>query len=164
MDADHVPLSDEVLAVMRAAVTYAVECGAPFVAPAHVLLALLDDAGLGAALRATLERGRVRAAARQPAPAGVVEVNDAQLPHGAAPPFARYDTLVFGSTDGRHQRWLTRETFKIFNESARRVEAGGFLPRHLVLGLAIEGQAAREIRPLLGGDPEAFRDLALALQ
>jgi hypothetical protein len=163
MDADQVLLSDDLLAVMRGAVTYAVEYGAQFVAPAHVLLALLDDAKIGDTLRETLERGRVIAAARQPAPGGVIEVKEGTLPRGERAPFVRYDTVVFQSIDGQHQRWLNRDVFKIFNESAKRVEKGRFLPRHLALGLALESQEDRDVRLLLGREPDLFRETAFAL-
>ncbi len=163
MDADQVLLSDDLLAVMRCAVTYAVDSGAKFVAPAHLLLALLDDAKIGDSLREVLERGRVIAAARQPAAAGVTEVKEGPLPRGEQVPFVRYDTVVFQSTDGAHQRWLNRETFKIFNEAAKRVETGRFFPRHLVLGIAIGAQDDRDVRNLLGRDPELFKERAFAL-
>ena len=163
MDADQVLLSDDVLAVMRGAVTYAVDSGADFVAPAHLLLALLDDVKIGDSLRDVLERGRVTAAARQSAAAGVTEVKEGRLPHGEKVPFVRYDTVVFQSTDGAHERWLNRETFKIFNEAAKRVETGRFFPRHLVLGIAIGAQDDREMRNLLGRDPQRFKELAFAM-
>jgi hypothetical protein len=160
MDDEQVLLSDDVLAVMRGAVTYAVEYGAQFVAPPHLLLALLDDAKIGDTLRDTVERGRVIAAARQPAPGGVIELKEAALPRGEKSPFVRYDTVVFQSIDGQHQRWLNRDTFKIFNEAAKRVEKGRFLPRHLALGLALEAQEDRDVRNLLGREPELFKETA----
>jgi len=164
MDEDQVLLSEDVLAVMRAAVSYAVEYGAKYVAPPHILLALLDDVKIGAALRETLERGRVIAAARQPAAAGIVEVKDGPLPRGEKPPFTRYDTVVFQSTDGTSQRWLNRDAFAIFNEAAKRVESGRFLPRHLALAIAVEAQDDRNVRTLLGRDPDLFKERAFTLK
>jgi hypothetical protein len=163
MDVEQVLLSDDVLAVMRAAVSYAVEYGAKFVAPPHLLLALLDDARIGDTLMESVERGRVVAAARQPAPAGVVEMKEGTLPRGEKAPFVRFDTVVFQSTDGHHQRWLNRDTFRIFNESAKRVERGRFLPRHLAVGIALEAQEDRDIRVLLGREPALFKELAFRL-
>ena len=163
VDDDQVLLSDDLLAVMRGAVTYAVEFGAQFVAPPHLLLALLDDVKIGDMLRDTLERGRVLAAARQPSPGGVHEVKERFLPRGEKAPFVRYDTVVFQSVDGAQQRWLNRDSFKIFNESARRVDKGRFLPRHLALGIALESQEDRDIRMLLGREPELFKETAFAL-
>jgi hypothetical protein len=163
MDTDQVLLSDDLLAVMRGAVTYAVEYGAQFVAPSHLLLALLDDAKIGDTLRDTVERGRIVAAARQPAAGGVIELKEGSLPRGERAPFVRYDTVVFQSIDGQHQRWLNRDTFRIFNESAKRVDRGRFLPRHLALGLALEAQDDRDVRTLLGREPELFKETAFQL-
>ena len=163
MDSDQVLLSDELLLVMRGAVTYAVEYGAEFVAPPHVLLALLDDPKIGEALRDTLERGRLIAAARQPATGGIVQVPEGVLPRGESPAFVRYNTVVFQSSDGQHQRWLNRDTFRMFNEAAKRVDAGRFLPKHLAVGFASEQQSDRDIRALLGREPERFAEVAYAL-
>lgn len=164
MDQDQVLLADELLAVCRAAVTFAVEYGAAFVAPSHVLLALLDDPKIGAALAEVLERGRIVAAARQPAPGGVHEVGEGVLPRGEKPPFTRYDTVVFHSSDGQYQRWLNRDSFKLFNESAKRANGGRFLPRHLALGFVVFGQEDRDTRALLGKDPEVFKEVVYALK
>jgi hypothetical protein len=163
MDTDQVLLSDELLTVMRTAVTYAVDYGATFVAPAHVLLALIDDAKIGGHLADVLERGRIVATARQPAPAGVHELGEGALPRGEKPPFQRYDTVVFHSSDGQYQRWLNRDTFRLFNTSARRANGGRFLPKHLALGFTVFAQDDRDVRALLGKDPEVFKDVVYAL-
>lgn len=163
MDTDQVLLADETLTVMRTAVTYAVDYGATFVAPAHVLLALIDDAKIGEHLGEVLERGRIVAAARQPAPAGVHELGEGALPRGEKPPFQRYDTVVFHSSDGQYQRWLNRDTFRLFNLAARRANGGRFLPKHLALGFTVFAQDDRDVRALLGKDPEVFKDVVYAL-
>ena len=163
METDQVLLSDELLTVMRTAVTYAVDYGATFVAPSHVLLALIDDAKIGGHLADVLERGRIVAAARQPAPAGVHELGEGALPRGEKPPFQRYDTVVFHSSDGQYQRWLNRDTFRLFNVSARRANGGRFLPKHLALGFTVFAQDDRDVRALLGKDPEVFKDVVYAL-
>ena len=160
---DTVLVTEEVLNVMRGSVTYAVEYGSQFVGPAHLLLALLDDPKIGDTLRDAVERGRIIAAARQPAPGGLVEVQEGPLPRGEQAPFQRYDTLVFQSTDGKQQRWLNRDTFGIFNEAARRVDGGRFLPKHIAVGFAIDAQNDRDVRTLLGRDPQVFSELAYAL-
>ena len=164
MDQDQVLLSDELLAVCRAAVTFAVEYGATFVAPPHVLLALLDDAKVGGALGEVLERGRIVAAARQPSPGGVHEVGEGVLPRGEKPPFQRYDTVVFHSSDGQYQRWFNRDSFKLFNESAKRANGGRFLPRHLALGFTVLAQDDQNVRALLGKEPDTFKEVVYALK
>jgi hypothetical protein len=163
MDRDQVLLSDELLSVCRAAVTFAVEYGASFVAPPHVLLALLDDPKVGVALAEVLERGRIVAAARLPAPGGVHELPEGIMPRGEKPPFMRYDTVVFHSSDGQYQRWFNRDSFKLFNESAKRANGGRFLPKHLALGITASAQDDQNVRSLLGKDPEVFREVVYAL-
>jgi hypothetical protein len=164
MDQDQVLLSDELLAVCRAAVTFAVEYGASFVAPPHMLLALLDDAKVGGALAEVLERGRIVAAARQPSPGGVHEVPEGIMPRGEKPPFVRYDTVVFHSSDGQYQRWFNRDSFKLFNESAKRANGGRFMPKHLALGMTVVAQDDQNVRALLGKDPEIFKEVVYALK
>jgi hypothetical protein len=164
MDQDQVLLSDELLAVCRAAVTFAVEYGASFVAPSHILLALLDDSKVGGALAEVLERGRVVAAARQPSAGGVHETPEGVMPRGEKPPFLRYDTVVFDSSDGQYQRWFNRDSFKLFNESAKRANGGRFLPRHLALGITVLATDDQNTRALLGKDPEVFKEVVYALK
>ena len=163
MDADQVLLSDELLLVVRSAVSFAAEYGATFVAPAHIVLALLDDPKVGPALGDVLERGRVVAAARQPSGGAVHEVPEGILPRGERAPFTRYDTVIFHSLDGQHQRWLNRDSFKMFNESAKRANGGRFLPKHLALGFWVLAQDDRDSRTLLGQEPEKFKDAVFAL-
>jgi hypothetical protein len=164
MDQDQVLLSDELLAVCRSAVTFAVEYGASFVAPSHILLALLDDSKVGGALAEVLERGRIVAAARQPSAGGVHEVPEGIMPRGEKPPFVRYDTVVFHSSDGQYQRWFNRDSFKLFNESAKRANGGRFLPRHLALGITVLATDDQNTRSLLGKDPEVFKEVVYALK
>src|ERR1700733_7335524 len=164
MDQDQVLLSDELLAVCRSAVTFAVEYGASFVAPSHILLALLDDSKVGGALAEVLERGRVVAAARQPSAGGVHETPEGVMPRGEKPPFLRYDTVVFHSSAGQYQRWFNRDSFKLFNESAKRANGGRFLPRHLALGLTVLATDDQNTRALLGKDPEVFKEVVYALK
>jgi hypothetical protein len=164
MDQDQVLLSEELLGVCRAAVTYAVEYGATFVAPPHMLLALLDDSKVGGALAEVLERGRIVAAARQPSPGGVHELPEGVMPRGEKPPFLRYDSLVFHSSDGQYQRWFNRDSFKLFNESAKRANGGRFLPRHLALGFTVFAQDDQNVRALLGKEPETFKEIVYALK
>jgi hypothetical protein len=164
MDADQVLLSDELLVVLRSAVTFAVEYGATFVAPSHLLLALLDDPKVGPSLAEVIERGRLVAAARKPSAGAVHEVPEGILPRGEKAPFVRYDTVIFHSLDGQYQRWLNRDSFKLFNEAAKRAKGGRFLPKHLALGFWVLGQDDRDTRALLGNEPELFKDAVFALK
>lgn len=163
MDADQVLLSDELLVVMRSAVAFAADYGSTFVAPPHLLLALLDDPKVGPAIGEVLERGRVVAAARQPSAGAVHEVAEGKLPRGETAPFTRYDTVIFNSLDGQHQRWLNRDSFKMWNESAKRANGGRFLPKHLALGFWVLAQDDRDLHTLLGAEPDTFKDAVYAL-
>jgi hypothetical protein len=163
MAAEQVLLADELLNVMRGAVSYAAEYDAKFVGVPHLLLALLDDRKIGQVLGESLERGPIVAAARQPVPAGVVAVGEGVLPRGETAPFQRYDTLVFQSTDGKHHRWLNKDVFKIFQESARRVDGGRFLPKHLAMGFINAATNDRNILQLLGPDPRQFTETVYGL-
>ena len=86
------------------------------------------------------------------------------MPRGEKPPFLRYDSLVFHSSDGQYQRWFNRDSFKLFNESAKRANGGRFLPRHLALGFTVFAQDDQNVRALLGKEPETFKEIVYALK
>ncbi len=70
-DGEQVRLDPDLLHVVRAGVTAAVEHGCEFVAPAHLLLGLLQDARVGPAIRAlvpgeTIARAAADAAHKPP--------------------------------------------------------------------------------------------------
>ena len=125
---------------------------------------MLDDSKVGGALAEVLERGRIVAASRQPSAGGVHEVPEGIMPRGEKPPFVRYDTVVFHSSDGQYQRWFNRDSFRLFNESAKRANGGRFLPRHLALGMTVLATDDMNTRMLLGKDPEIFREVVYALK
>jgi hypothetical protein len=104
------------------------------------------------------------AAARQPSAGGVHEVPEGIMPRGEKPPFVRYDTVVFHSSDGQYQRGFNRDSFKLFNESAKRANGGRFLPRHLALGFTVFAQDDQNVRLLLGKEPETFKEIVYALK
>ncbi|GAC1419746.1 MAG: hypothetical protein NVSMB5_11810 [Candidatus Velthaea sp.] len=155
MDHEQLELSAEILGVMRGAVSYAFHGGSDFVSPSHVLLALLDDARLGDVLGGFLEREKILADTKRVKLPGVVEIMEAALPAGEPTPFKRYDTLAFQSSDGKRVMWLDRESFKIFIEGARRVDAGTYRPKHLALGFVVESVKDPAMQGLLGLDPAA---------
>jgi len=155
MDHEQLPLSQEILAVMRSAVTYAVSAGNEYVSPSHLLLALLDETTLREILGEHLERSVLLADTRRKKLPGVLEVPEAQLPEGETVPFRRYDTLAFRSTDGKRVMWLDRDAYKIFIEGARRVEIGAYKPKHIALGYVSESKKDHELVRLLGSNPQA---------
>jgi hypothetical protein len=155
MEPDQLPLSKEVLAVMRGAVTYAIASESEFVSAPHVLLALLDDADVGDVLADYLERGKIVTEAKKKKSPGVLEMPEGGLPSDETAPFKRYDTLAFRSADGETSRWLDRETFKVFIEGARRADDGPYKSKHLAAGYMSESIKDRDLQLLLGRDPQA---------
>jgi hypothetical protein len=155
MEPDQLPLSKDVLAVMRGAVTYAVATDSEFVTPPHLLLALLDDAEVGDVLADYLERGKIVSETKKKRPPGVLQMPEGPLPADETPPFKRYDTLAFRSADGETSRWLDRESFKVFIEGARRIDDGPYQPKHLAAGYMAESIKDRDLQVLLGRDPRA---------
>jgi len=155
MEPDQLPLSKEVLAVMRGAVTYALAAEAEFVAAPHLLLAMLDDAEVGDVLADFLERGKIVNETKKKTSPGVLEIPESPLPDGETAPFKRYDTLAFRSADGATALWLDRYCFKVFIEGARRIDDGPYRPKHLAAGYMAEAIRDRDLQLLLGRDPQA---------
>jgi hypothetical protein len=155
MEPDQIPITGELLAVMRGAVTYALASEAEFVAPSHLLLALLDDTEVGDLLAAHLERGKIVTETKKKRAPGVLEIPEGPLPAGESVPFKRYDTLAFRSVDGDTTRWLDRESFKVFIEGARRIEGGAYTPKYLAAGYVSESIKDHDLQALLGRDPQA---------
>lgn len=155
MDHEQLRLAPELLDVMRGGVTHAIEAGAQFVAPAHLMLALLGDERVGPAIFDLVSHERVARAAEE-AIAKLPEVGE--LPEGALPdgettPFPRYDTLAFRSRDGARTLYLDRDAFRLFVHGARR--AGDvYRPKHLAMGFVAASLKDGEIIALLGRDPD----------
>ncbi|GAC1578604.1 MAG: hypothetical protein NVS3B7_12280 [Candidatus Elarobacter sp.] len=153
MDNEQLHLGPDLLAVMRRGVTNAVDRGAEFVAPPHLLLALLADPQLRPVLeplvrRETVERGADAVVKKLPE---VVEIPEGPLPDGESASFARYDTLAFRSMDGAQTLYLDADAYQLFIEGARRAE-GVYRPKHLVLGFAAEAVKDRDLLGMFGAD------------
>jgi len=145
MDSDQLALDADLIGVMRAAVTSALENGTTFVAPANVVLGLLADPRIGPAIAALIPRERVRQAAA-----------DAQqeLPE--------VDTVAFLSRDGAESLYLDADAFRIFVEGARRA-GGTYRAKHLVFALTAEAVKERELLELVGRDPQGVTKAVDAL-
>jgi hypothetical protein len=153
-ESEQLRLTPELLAVLRVGVTTAVEYGAEFVSPPHLLLGLLADAQVGPVIDALVPRDKIVKAALEAAKKlpEVTEVHDAPLP-GSSPPFTRYDTLAFRSQDGTRTMYLDADAYHVFIEGARR--AGDvYRPKHLVYGFAAEAVKDRDLLSLFGSDPQ----------
>ena len=155
MDNEQLRLGSDLLDVMRAAVTQAVETGAQFVAPPHLLLGLLADPRVGPAIAPILPQEKITRAAEEALKKlpEVTELPEGELPQGEQPPFTRYDTLAFRSKDGRRTLYLDGDAYHVFIEGARRAE-NVYRPEHLVLGFTAEAVKDRDLFSLFGSDPQ----------
>jgi hypothetical protein len=134
MEREQLRLTPNLLAVMRGGAAHALAYGANAIAPAHLLLALLDDPALGAALTAVVPVETLRAAAARDN--GVVD-----------------DTLAFRTRDGACTLYLNRAAYHLFIEGGRRA-SDVYLPKDLVIGFTAQALKDQEILALLGGDPQ----------
>lgn len=154
MEHEQLRLAPDLLDVMRAGVTTAISRGAPFVAPPHLLLALLDDARIGPAIGELVTRERVEKAAEEALAKlpEVVEVPEAPIMEDEKPAFTRYDTLAFRSSNGARTMYLDRDAFQLFLEGARRAD-DVYRPKHLVMGFVAVSVKDIEILKMIGPDP-----------
>jgi Clp amino terminal domain, pathogenicity island component len=155
-DSEQLRLGPELLGVMRAGVTHALEYGAEFVAPPHLLLGLLADPVVGPAIDALVPRENIERAAAEAVKKlpEVAELHEVALPDGTRTPFQRYDTLAFRSADGTRTLYLDGDAYHVFIEGARRADEV-YRPKHLVYGFTAEAVKDRDVLSLFGVDPEA---------
>ncbi len=155
-DSEQLRLAPELLEVLRTGVTTAIEHGAEFVAPPHLLLGLLADPQIGPVIDPLVPREHIIKAAAE---AGkklpeVAEVAAGPLLAGEHPPFVRYDTLAFCSRDGTRTLYLDGDAYHVFIEGARRA-VGVYRPKHLVYGFTAEAVKDRDLLSLFGSDPQS---------
>ena len=136
--------------------THAIEHGANFVAPPHLLLGLLADPLIGPAITKLVPRDKIDKAAADAAakPSQLVDVTEEAAPDGAAPPFPRYESLAFRSRDGARTMYLDSESYRLFIEGARRA-VGVYRAKHLVYGFTAEAVKDRDLLSLFGTDPQS---------
>jgi hypothetical protein len=149
-------LDADLVNVLRAGVTHAIEHGAEFVAPSHLLLGLLADPVIGPAIAPLVPRDKIDKAAADAAtkPSQLVEVPEDAPPDGDAPPFVRYESLAFRARDGTRTLYLDGESFRLFIEGARRA-VGVYRAKHLVYGFTAEAVKDRDLLSLFGTDPQS---------
>ncbi|MBV8424713.1 MAG: hypothetical protein JO349_05950 [Candidatus Eremiobacteraeota bacterium] len=158
MPANQMVLSRELMTVMRKAVTYAMAAESEFVQPPHVLLALLDDETIGPRLSQLIERERAQAAAPRKRPPEQLRDPDSQRA-----PFPIYRSLVIRTPDGKDGKWLDQDSYEIFMEGARRVQAGAYLPKHLAKAYVSESNRDRGLLAILGHQPAVVAEKIFAL-
>jgi hypothetical protein len=154
-DSEQIRIGDDLIDVMRTAVTIAIWHGAEFVAPPHVLLGLLADPHVGPAIDPLVPRERIEKAAEDAAKKlpEVLEMPEDGLAENESPPFVRYDTLAFRSQDGTRTLYLDAEAFRVFIEGARRADEI-YHAKHLVYGFTAEAVKERDLLDLFGSDPQ----------
>ena len=152
-DVEYVPLTRDLLALMRRAAGFAIGTERGFVNQYHMLLALLDDPTLAPALTEVIDREKVNAATIITTPPGVRELPEHNLPAGESPPFQRYDTLVFRNEEGSGTAWLDVDAFKLFMEGARRTEGTAYGPKHLALGVVAVSRTDGGLLLAVGANP-----------
>jgi hypothetical protein len=148
---EQIPLSDELLTVMRRAARNAIDLREPFITPRAILLSLLDDPQIGPAMGGVVNREKVLAASLDEN-FGVVRLIDDFLPDGEQAAMTRYDTLAFKTPDGRSSMWLNRDAYHIFIEGAQRVE-DRYYPKQLALGVAAEAVRAPGVLAAIRVEP-----------
>ncbi|HTU81408.1 MAG TPA: hypothetical protein VMF61_04715 [Candidatus Acidoferrales bacterium] len=160
---EQIPLSDELLDVMRAAGRYAQQLREPFVTARALLLALLDDEAIGPAIAELVPREKVTALPpSEDVRATATRLPDTGLPAGEKPALPRYDTLAFKLPEGSSSAWLSREAFSIFCEGANR--AGQiYMPKHLAFGIAAEAVRSPGILVALRIEPGRLTDALVNL-
>lgn len=144
-DTDQLRLDPDLIGVMRFSVTSALAYGAPFVAPAHVVLGLLADPRIGPAIAPLVPRDRVEQVAAQPR----AKLQDT-------------DTIAFLSRDGAHSLYLDADAFHVFLEGARRA-SGVYRTKHLVFALTAEAVKEQSLLALVGRNPQAVTSAVDAL-
>ena len=160
---DQIPLSDELLTVMRNSGRYAQQLREPFITARAILLALLDDESIGPTLAEVVPRDKLMELAPSEDPrATAARLPESGLPAGEKPPMPRYDTLAFKLPEGTASVWLSREAFSIFTEGANRAE-GSYLPKHLAFGLAAEAVRAPGVLAALRVEPGKVSDAIFQL-
>jgi hypothetical protein len=161
---EQIPLSDELLAVMRNSGRYAQQLREPFITARAMLLALLDDPKIGAVLEPVVPRDKLLALApSDDLRNGTTRLPESGLPAGERGALPRYDTLAFKLPEGTASVWLSRESCGIFSEGAQRAD-GRYLPKHLAFGIAAEAVRTPGILATLRVEPGKVTDALFGLE
>ena len=155
---EQLPLTNELLSVMRNSGRYAQQLREPFITARALLLALLDDEKVGPALVDLVPRDKIMALApSEDLRVTATRMPDTGLPAGEKPAMPRYDTLAFKLPEGTSSVWLSREAYAIFLEGANRAE-GSYQPKHLAFGLAAEAVRTPGVLATLRVEPGKVTD------
>ena len=156
--AEQIPLSDELLKVMRDSGAYALKLREPFITARALLLALLDDPEIGPVISDVVPREKLMELEQSgDLKNAATRIPDSGLPPGERGALPRFDTLAFKLPEGNASVWLGREAYSIFCEGANRTD-GRYLPKHLAFGLASEAVRAPGILASMHVQPGQLTD------
>ena len=153
---EQVPLTAELLGVMRRAAQKAIDLKEPFISPRAILLSLLDDPGIGPAIAGVVNRDKVLNA-QVGENSGIARLLEEHMENGEQPAMARYDTIAFKTPDGRTSVWLNKDAYNIFIEGAQRVE-DRYYPKQLALGVAAQAIHAPGVLAAIRVEPGVLAD------
>lgn len=153
---EQVPLTSELLGVMRRAAKKAIELKEPFITPRAILLSLLDDPGIGPAIGGVVNREKVTAV-QVGENTGMTRLIEERMENGEQPAMTRYDTIAFKTPDGRTSMWLNKDAYNIFIEGAQRVDER-YYPKHLALGVAAQAIRAPGVLAAIRVEPGVLAD------
>jgi hypothetical protein len=162
-DIEQIPISDEVLAVMRRAASVTLESGEQFIGTRAMMIALLRDPELAEAFKEVVNVEDLETVL--PEDGGAPDVRQLPEDRMAAdeqPALLRYDTLAFKDETGQNTIWLSGEAHAIFLEGARHTESR-FVPKHLVLAFVSEARRQPSVLRDLKIDAGKFSEVAFAL-
>ncbi len=165
--ADHVPVEDDLLVLMRRAARIATELREPFITVRALLVALLEDERIGPALQDAISREKLYdyevdadAATRMTAS----RIAETGLESGERSAMLRFNTLAFKVPDGSRSVWLSREAHSAFLSGAQRVPDGSaYAPVHLAQGIAADAVRAPGLLSALHIEPGVVTDAIMKL-
>lgn len=160
---EQIPLSEELLAVMRNSGRYSQQLREPFITARALLLALLDDDRIGPTLSGVVPReSLLQLEAVEDARTTAARLTESGTAGAEKPAMPRYDTLAFKLPEGTASVWLSREALAIFVEGANRAEQS-YLPKHLAYGLAAEALRTPGVLAALRVEPGRVTDALFQL-
>ena len=163
LDVEQIPVSDEVLALMRNAASRALANDEKFISPRAMMVALMHDQSVAEALKEAVDVDALETLTSEAIDKpSALEVPEDRMTEGEQPALLRYDTLAFKDETGQNSVWLNGEAYAVFLEGARRTE-GRYMPKHLALGFASEARKSSSLLTDLKIDPAKFSEAAFKL-
>ena len=162
-DHQQIPVSDELLLVMRRAATQSLRAGEKFITPRMLMIALLNDPAFYEAFKDTIDVAALESMHVDPAEApDVSQLPEEGLPVEERPALLRYDTLAFKDETGQSSVWLSGEAHAVFLEGARNA-TDRYIPKYLLLGFVREWRRQPPLLHDLKIDGGKFSEVVFAL-